>query len=60
MAATGCDSGDTVLTMPEGGSANQPAASESGQAASKEKSKVYKGVSSRREREKELSKETPR
>jgi hypothetical protein len=53
MAATGCDSGDTVLTMPEGGPASQPTAAEAGQSTSQQKSKTKPGVTSRRDLQKE-------
>ena len=55
IATTGCDSGDNVLTMPEGGPASQPASSDAGHSTSKDKARTK--LSSRRERLDQLEKE---
>jgi hypothetical protein len=54
MAALGCTSGDTVLEMPKEGRASQPSADEVEKAGPPPKSKARRGITSRREREKEL------
>jgi hypothetical protein len=55
IAATGCGSGDTVLEMPKGGPATQAANPGADEKAAKEKARAFRGISSRREREKQLS-----
>jgi hypothetical protein len=54
ITVTGCDSGETVLKMPEGGPAKQPTAEEIEKTGPPPNSKMRKGIVSRRERQKEL------
>jgi hypothetical protein len=57
MAFSGCDSGETVLKMPEGGPPHQPSAEEIERSGPPANSKARKGITSRREHEKALQEE---
>jgi hypothetical protein len=54
MAALGCSSGDNVLEVPKGGPANQPTAEEIEKVGPPQNAKARRGITSRREHEKEL------